>query len=247
MAFFDEISKKINGVTSTAAQKTKEMSEVSKLNSAMNEEETKINNAYYQIGRLYCANHSEDYEEGFGIFIDVVKDSEKKINAIKAQIREIKGIATCTNCGQDIPANVAFCSNCGAPAPAPKVEVDPNSVICPNCRTAVAKGMRFCTSCGYKFPEIQPQPVADPEPAPAPVEPVPVEEPQAEPVSMDIDVADATKFVMEQEKIVIPDNIEDTYRPEIAEAQQSTERYCTNCGKVLLEGMIFCTECGTKV
>ena len=48
-------------------------------------------------------------------------------------------------------------------------------------------------------------------------------------------------------KIMIPENLDDTYRPEKAEAQQSSEKYCTNCGKPLAEGMIFCTECGTKV
>ncbi len=263
MAFFDDISKKITDVTSNAAQKTREMGEISKLNSAVNEEEAKINNAYLQIGRLYCANHSDDCEDCFEIFVSAVKDAEKKIADIKAQIRDIKGIATCTKCGNDIPNNVAFCSFCGTPAPAPKVVADPNSVFCPNCRTAVVKGMRFCTNCGYRMseaaapaqPPVQtgyaPQPAYVPEPVPAPVvqEPQPVYAPQSEAVqeTMDIDIADATKLVMENENIVIPNNIQDTYTPARAEAQQIVERHCTNCGKVLTEGMVFCTECGTRV
>ena len=249
MAFLDELAKKINGVTASAAQKTKEMSEISRLNSAMNEEEAKINNAYFQIGRLYCVNHSEYYEEGFEIFINVVKESENKIKDIKAQIREIKGIVTCTKCGQDIPSNVAFCSFCGTPAPKAKAVADPNSVICPGCRATVAGGMRFCTNCGYQLAELQIR-SENPEPVPVPEKEIQQHRtPQDEsaPVSMDIDIADATKFVMEQEKIMIPENLDDTYRPEKAETQQSSEKYCTNCGKPLAEGMIFCTECGTRV
>ena len=271
MAFFDDISKKITDVTSSAAQKTSDMSRISKLNSAVNEEEAKINNAYLQIGRLYCANHSDDYEDSFGIFVNAVKESEQKILDMKAQIRDIKGIATCTKCGSEIPNNVAFCSFCGTPAPAPKVVVDPNSVICPSCKAAVPKGMRFCTSCGYRMPEPQPQPVQPqggyapqtgympetaytPEPTyvtehvpvPAPVqEPVQSYAPQAE--AMDMDIADATKFVMAQENIVIPDNIQDTYTPARAEAEQIAQRTCSNCGKALSEGMVFCTECGARV
>lgn len=260
MAFFDDISRKINGMTSSAAQKTREMSEISRLNSVMNEEEANINNAYFQIGRLYCANHSEDYEESFGSFINAVKESEKKIADIKAQIRDIKGILTCTSCGQDIPNNVAFCSFCGSPAPAPKAAAVPDSIVCPGCRSAVAKGMRFCTNCGHPFAEAQPvapvQTSVAPQPAYVPESaPVPAQEPQQTyvpqsdpaPASMDVDVADATKFVMEQENIVLSDNIQVTCTPSEAETQQSFEKRCAVCGKILAEGMIFCTECGTRV
>ena len=197
MAFLDELSKKINGVTASAAQKTKEMSEISRLNSAMNEEEAKINNAYFQIGRLYCANHSEDYEEGFEIFINVVKESENKIKDIKAQIREIKGIVTCTKCGQDIPSNVAFCSFCGTPAPKAKAVTDPNSVICPGCRATVAGGMRFCTNCGYQLAELQVR-SENPEPVPVPEKEIQqhrTPQDEAAPVSMDIDIADIIPFL----------------------------------------------------
>ena len=251
MAFFDELSKKINGVTATAAQKTKEMSEVSRLNAAMNDEETRKNNAYYQIGRLYCEKHSEDFEEGFEAFINAVKESENRINDIKAQIRVVKGISSCKNCGEDIQRGVAFCSSCGTPVlPVEvevKVEVEPETITCQNCNATAAKGMHFCTNCGCPFGDAQaetPQfdPVSD-----IVAEPPVYDAPQVDPFSsMDIDIADATKFVMEQEKMIVDDSNQNTYTP-VEEVPQSEEMRCTNCGMLLSEGMIFCTECGTKV
>ena len=264
MAFFDDLSKKINDATSSAAQKSRDNSEISKLKAAVAEEETKVTNAYIQIGKLYCANHSEDIEECYAIFADVVKESEKKIAAMKAQIRQIRGVTACTKCGNELPNNVAFCSFCGTPAPAPKV--DPNVTICPGCKAAVPKGMRFCTSCGFRIPDAQPaepapapvqngyapQPAYVPEPAPIPV-PSPIQEPQqtyvpdSEPAVTEInfDAADASRFVMQQENIVIPDIAQDTYVPEAA--QQFAGKTCSNCGKTLAEGMLFCTECGQRV
>ena len=57
-----------------AMQKAKEMSDIAKLNSMISEEETKINNTYYQIGKLYVAMHSHDYEEEFAGMITTIAD-----------------------------------------------------------------------------------------------------------------------------------------------------------------------------
>lgn len=250
MAFFDDISKKINDATSSAAQKSRDNSEVTRLKAAVSEEEAKINNAYIQIGKIYCTNHADDAEECFAAFVDAIKESEKKIAAMNAHIREIRGIVVCTKCGNELPSNVAFCSFCGTPAPAPKV--DPNIIICPGCRATVQKGMRFCTSCGFRMmeeqaaPPAQPvqQPVYEPAPIPAPVVQQPTYMPVSEPVVSDIDIADASKFVMEQVNVRIPDNVNDTYS---SAYQQPAGKTCSNCGKTLAEGMVFCTECGGRV
>ncbi len=269
MAFFDDISKKITDVTSSAAQKTRDMTEISRLNSAVNEEEAKINNAYLQIGRLYCANHSNDCEESFAIFVNAVKESEKRIADIKAQIRDIKGIVTCPTCGENVSLNVAFCSNCGTPTPKPAPTANSNTVICPQCGNAVAKGMRFCTSCGFRMPEMAQQPAqvpVDPQPAyvpqppvqsfpqqPAPQPAVPRTEPVIEDsIPDDIDLADASKLVMGQQNEAPAINLnnvdlQDTYSPARAPVQQPQVKTCSNCGKVLTEGMVFCTECGARV
>ena len=256
MAFFDDLSKKINDATSNAAQKNRDNGEISRLRAAVAEEEAKVNNAYIQIGKLYYTNNSDSIEECYQVFADIVKESEKKIADMNTQMRAIRGVVVCTQCGNELPNNVAFCSFCGAPAPKPKV--DPSVTICPGCKAAVPKEMRFCTTCGFRMPDAQPaepapvpvqggyvpQPMYTPVPAPAPV-PQQTYVPDVQPVTAGVNTADAASFVTQQENTVIPDNIQDTYVPEAN--RQPAGKTCPNCGKYLAEGMIFCTECGLRV
>ena len=65
MAFWDNISQKASETTAKAMQKAKEMSDIAKFNSMISEEETKINNIYYQVGKLYVTKHLHDHEEEF--------------------------------------------------------------------------------------------------------------------------------------------------------------------------------------
>ena len=71
--------------------------------------------------------------------------------------------------------------------------------------------------------------------------------PESQPVAAPsvVDVTDATKFVVQQENIVVPANVQEAYVPETT--QQFTVKTCSNCGKTLAEGMLFCTECGQRV
>lgn len=117
MAFWDNFSQKASETTAKAMQKAKEMSDIAKLNSMISEEETKINNTYYQIGKLYVAMHSHDYEEEFVGMITTIGEADEKIKNYKQQVQDIKGVACCAQCGAEVQAGVAFCSSCGAPMP----------------------------------------------------------------------------------------------------------------------------------
>lgn len=252
MAFLDNISKKITDVTVSAAQKTRDIAEISKLNSAVAEEEAKLNSAYIQIGKLYCANHDSDYEDCYAVCVGIVKEAEKKISEMQAAIREIKGIIACPKCGEYISLNVAFCSSCGNPTP--KAEVESDIVMCPSCGSGVPKGMRFCTTCGFRMPETQQTVVAA---EPEAVTETAVEE-IAEPVvaaeeaddeALEIDAEIAADFVMNQqtESDVSSVNV-DLQQAAPAEVEAPVqETNCPVCGKNLAAGMKFCTECGTRL
>ena len=154
MAFWDNFSQKASETTAKAVQKAKEISDIAKLNSMISEEETRINNTYYQIGKLYAAIHSNDCEEEFAGMISVIKEADEKIKSCRQQIQDIKGVVRCAQCGAEVQSDAAFCSSCGAPMP--KVQpVDMDEFVkCESCGNMVKKGMRFCTACGKPMVQL---------------------------------------------------------------------------------------------
>lgn len=154
MAFWDNLSQKASETTARAMQKAKEMSDIAKLNSMISDEEAKINNTYYQIGKLYVTMHIRDYEEEFSGMITSLAEAEEKIKNYRQQILEIKGVARCPQCGAEVQSGAAFCSSCGAPMPKAQ-PVNTNDLIpCEGCGSLVKKGVRFCTSCGKPMVQI---------------------------------------------------------------------------------------------
>lgn len=148
MALWDNLSKKASETTAKAAQQMRVLSETSRLNGLISDEEKKINNSYYQIGKLYAAMHQSDCEEEFGGMIAAITESEQKIKEYRMQIQEIKGVIRCEKCGAEVPNGAAFCSSCGSTMPKIQVSGTTDYVKCENCGADVKKGMRFCTSCG---------------------------------------------------------------------------------------------------
>lgn len=156
MAFFDDLGKKLSQAGQTAVQKTKEMTDIARINGLISDEEKKVNNNYYQIGKLYVAMHQSDFESDFGGMISAIRESEAKIRDYKQQIQEIKGVVRCEKCGAEVASNIAFCSSCGAPMPK-QVQSSSNNanlIKCTGCGAMVDINMRFCTSCGKPATDI---------------------------------------------------------------------------------------------
>lgn len=150
MAFFDDLGKKLSQVGQSAAQKTKNMSDSSKIKGLLSDEERNLNNYYLQIGQLYVNTHFEDYEDAFAELMTAITACATRIQEYRQQLQAIKGIVTCEKCGAEIPSNVAFCSSCGAPAPKRPEPVD-NTPKCPGCGNAIAEDSVFCPFCGQSL------------------------------------------------------------------------------------------------
>ena len=148
MAFWDNLSQKASETTAKAMQKAKEMSDVAKLNSMISEEEAKINNTYYQVGKLYVTMHPHDHEEEFAGMVASLAEAEEKIKSYRQQIQDIKGVVRCPQCGAEVQSGAAFCSSCGTPMPKGQSVNTDDLVRCDSCGAMVKKGVRFCTACG---------------------------------------------------------------------------------------------------
>lgn len=168
MAFWVILAKKPLKPPQKAMQKAKEMSDIAKFNSMISEEETKINNIYYQVGKLYVTKHPHDHEEEFACMVASLVEAEEKIKNYRQQIQDIKGVVRCSQCGAEVQSGVAFCSSCGTPMPKVQPINTDDIVRCESCGAMVKKGVHFCTSCGKPMtqmiaPEAISVPVAESE------------------------------------------------------------------------------------
>lgn len=159
MGFFDDFGKKVTDAGQKAMQKTQEMSEVARVNSLISQNENKINNVYYQIGKLFVSTYGDDCKPEFAGLVATVVELEQQNITYRKQIQDIKGIQHCEKCGAEVPKGVAFCSSCGAAMPkVDKQVVTDDCVKCSSCGAMVKKSMRFCTACG----QAMTQPVVAP-------------------------------------------------------------------------------------
>lgn len=149
MGFFDDLGKKVVDAGQKTVQRTKDMSDVAHINSLITQEVNKINNMYYQIGRLYISLHRNDCEEEFSEMVNAIATSEQIAEEYKRQIQNIKGVRCCEQCGIEVPIGAAFCSSCGNPMPDMMTQRNESDYIkCSNCGNLVEKEAQFCTLCG---------------------------------------------------------------------------------------------------
>ncbi len=261
MAFFDSIGKKISQTGQAAVQKTKQMADVAKLNSDISDEEKKTTNIYYQIGQLYVSLHKDNPESDFEVLFEQLNESQAKIENLKQQIQDIKGVKRCTTCGAEIPNNATFCSSCGAAIIQQKAVDAANLIKCTNCGKMIEKGMKFCTFCGSEVVSQQIQitekkclscgaglddsvafcthcgkPVSKEKESSS-------NELNTDEITSNISNVPLTNTSEETNEQVYKQSEVENHQEDI----QSTEKRCKNCGATLEEDSMFCTECGTKV
>lgn len=214
----------------SAVQKTKDMTDIARINSLISDEEKKINGVYTQLGKFYATLHANDYENQFAGMMIAIKEAEMNISLYKKQILDIKGVTICEKCGSEVAKSVLFCNICGSQMPKTEFNDFSNSTRCSSCGVMVSKDVRFCTNCGKPMATVAPvapAPVAPAPVVPTPVAPVPVAPaPVAEPVVEQVAPAPVVEPVVEEKAELL---------------------FCSNCGTQLDADAIFCTECGTKV
>lgn len=156
MAFFDKISETLSKGSKNIIDKTKDLTDIAKLNGQINSEENKIRDAYIALGKAYYKKHRISPDAADAVQFEVIANAEIAIAKYKTEIQTIKKVTICHNCGAEIPADAMFCPRCGAKkgaAPAEE-ETEPDGTRrCPNCGAELEEGTAFCQACGEPVEE----------------------------------------------------------------------------------------------
>lgn len=140
MGFFDKV-KDITGnamaAVSDAAKdvsdKGKEMTEKARINKAIKNEETKINNLYLIIGQKVF-NSNTTAPEGLEEQFNGINNAKAEVERLQKELDAMTAMNNCPKCGAKINPGQPFCQGCGeklngapapAPAPAPVQEATP--------------------------------------------------------------------------------------------------------------------------
>lgn len=153
---FESVGKTFNDASQTVMNKGKELSDLSKFNSLISEEEKKINGLMMQVGKKYLETYADNAGEEFAELVNEYKASLANIEEYKETVKKLKGIKPCPNCGADIAPGALFCPSCGYKMPVPVPE---GVTICGTCGAHLPAGSKFCTSCGspVQAAPVQPQ------------------------------------------------------------------------------------------
>lgn len=146
MAFFDEIGRKIVQVGTDVYGKTKDATDIVKINSIISERQKILNQYYMALGKKYYDStnietiSAQDQLELF----QKINETIATISAYNEQIKTLKGIEKCPYCNGDIVNGSQFCSHCG------KKIVKTERLKCSVCGAPLDNDALFCTNCGAK-------------------------------------------------------------------------------------------------
>lgn len=115
MDFFDDINKAIENAGNTAKQKTRDLTDIVKMNNAIKEEEKNLQDIYRSIGEIFVKKYYSETEKSLRNLVSQARETEQNIELYTTKVQEIKKVDTCPKCGKEIQSGAAFCMHCGTP------------------------------------------------------------------------------------------------------------------------------------
>lgn len=121
MEFFDKITKKATETYKGAAEKTGKLAKETKLRLKINENKSKINGIYEEIGKKVYQKHTQDEE--ICIKADLEEECAKidtlatEIEKYNSEILALSNQKECVECKEKLQKGTRFCPKCGAKQP----------------------------------------------------------------------------------------------------------------------------------
>ena len=92
MAFFDELSKKLSGVSRVAVRKAKEVTDIGSLKLQIADENRKLSKIYENLGREYYDKFQDDAAEELAELVSQIKDSNVfRMRSAESRLRALPG------------------------------------------------------------------------------------------------------------------------------------------------------------
>lgn len=113
MDFFQKIGNTLSNTGKDIAEKTKKMSDTSKLNHEITKQQEAIDKTYSQIGKLYFEKYSNLDCPELKELCNSITEANSKIESYKKEITQIKGLINCPKCKNQVSTSATFCGNCG--------------------------------------------------------------------------------------------------------------------------------------
>lgn len=113
MDFFEKLGNTITNTSKDVAKKTKDLTEVAKLNSQISKEESTIEQKYREIGKAFYEKYGTTEDSELKELCTDVKNGYERIEELKKQLHSVKGLTICPRCGKENSVESSFCSSCG--------------------------------------------------------------------------------------------------------------------------------------
>lgn len=119
MNFFDKIGEKASKTYKYTTEKTSKLAKEAKLKMFMNENKSKIEDLYSEIGKKVYENHIREEDSDADISLELeeyciqIDELSDRIEDNRKEILSLKDKRQCDNCYYEIDIEYNYCPNCG--------------------------------------------------------------------------------------------------------------------------------------
>ena len=117
MEFFNKLGDIANKTYQKTSKKTGEIAKEAKIKMKMNENKSKINDIYEEIGKIVYQKHihGEDVkiEEDLNTYCNQIDELSKEIEKCQEEVLNLKNKRICENCYAEIELSSKYCPHCG--------------------------------------------------------------------------------------------------------------------------------------
>lgn len=111
---FEKFVETLNNTGKAVGEKTKQGSDIVRANLKITSEERALNDIYCEIGKTYYENNSDNpCCDTMKELFEKVAEKTSVIESLRQQVRSIKGVIVCDNCGAEVSLENDFCGKCG--------------------------------------------------------------------------------------------------------------------------------------